>query len=309
MSAKKIHIRIVSPSGKVDTRIIDAACQRLRSWGWTVSEGRYARGQYGRFAGTPEERLADLKEAMTDPTVDYILCSRGGYGLQQIIDRVARVVSRRPQLPPVIGFSDITCLHSLYALTDTVSVHGLMGHIGDWQESCESVQAWRDVLEGKEVCYTLPAHPLQREGEVSGILIGGNLSVLYGLQGTPWSLKTICRRNERAGQKNILFLEDVGERHYHIDRMMQNLRLSGVFHEIDGLIIGQFTDCDNDPMMQQTVQETIVRATEGYSFPIVMGFPAGHDDGQNLPFRLNTGTLLQVSKTATRFFQKGYDNV
>lgn len=90
---------------------------------------------------------------------------------------------------------------------------------------------------------------------------------------------------------------------------MQNLRLSGVFHEIDGLIIGQFTDCDNDPMMQQTVQETIVRATEGYSFPIVMGFPAGHDDGQNLPFRLNTGTLLQVSKTATRFFQKGYDNV
>ena len=114
------HIRIVSPSGAIDPAYIDGAATRLRAWGYIVSEGAHARGRWGRFAGTDEDRLADLTEALLDPTVDAILCSRGGYGLQRIIDRVP------PITKPIIGFSDITELHQLSAISHQPSLHGIM---------------------------------------------------------------------------------------------------------------------------------------------------------------------------------------
>lgn len=182
-------IRIISPSGVIEPSYIDGAHARLRAWGYKVSEGAHARNAYGRFAGTDEERLSDLIDALNDPTVDIILCSRGGYGLQRIIDRVP------PITKPIIGFSDITALHQLSALSHQPSVHGIMcKHITTLPEGSEPIQAMKKLLSGETLEYRWTAHPLNREGKASAPIIGGNLSVLYGLQGTPYGLASIISK-------------------------------------------------------------------------------------------------------------------
>lgn len=287
------HIRIVSPSGAIDPAYIDGAVARLSSWGYVVSEGRYARSKYGRFAGTDSERTEDVCSALGDPAVDVVLCARGGYGLQRIIDRIAPVYTRCPK--PIIGFSDITCLHQLAALHATPSLHGLMcKHIATLPEEAEALRLFRGAL-GGGFAYSLPAHAANRCGVAEGVLVGGNLSVLYGLQGTPYSLSAVCQRIEesRSGAKPILFVEDIAERHYHIDRMMNNLRLSCVWQHVAGLVVGQFSDCEDDPSMGCTVYDTIRQSVEGYSFPVLFNFPAGHVD-YNLPLWFGVPVTLNV---------------
>lgn len=285
------EIRIISPSGAIDPSYIDGAVARLRSWGYTVSEGVHARDVWGRFAGRDEDRLADLVEALEDPSVDIILCSRGGYGLQRIIDLVPIIKK------PVIGFSDITALHQWSGICGQPSLHGIMcKHIASLPEDSEPLTALRKALAGEPLEYTLPAHPLNRPGKACGVVVGGNLSVLYGLQGTPFGLSKL------SYQFPILMIEDIGERHYHIDRMIRNLKMSGVLAHLSGLIVGQFTDCDEDPLMQQSVYETIYEAVADYAYPVYFNAPFGHvehnlplwlhchasiDDGANSVLRLN----------------------
>jgi len=282
------HIRIISPSGVIDPKYIDLAAARLRSWGYQVSEGKFARNQYGRFAGTDTERLQDLMDALTDPSVDFILCSRGGYGLQRIISRLSPVTCHLS--PKIIGFSDITELHQWAAIQGQPSLHGLMcKHLSELSEDSEPIRYWQQAVEGEELQYEIPAHPLNRPGEISGTLIGGNLSVLYGLQATPYSLSPLT-----SHLSPILFIEDVAERHYHIDRMMQNLKMSGVLSQIKGLVVGQFADCEDDEKMGCTVYETIRQAVEEYDYPVLFNFPAGHVE-RNLPLWLGTNTQLKVT--------------
>ena len=265
------HIRIISPSGVIDPSYIDGAIHRLRAWGYIVSEGAHARDAWGRFAGTDEDRLADLVTALQDPSVDAILCSRGGYGLQRIIDRIP------PITKPVIGFSDITALHQAAGLAQQPSLHGIMcKHIATLPEESEELRLFRQALAGEPLEYRLPNHPLNRFGEAHAPIVGGNLSVLYGLQGTPYGLSKF------SYQFPILLIEDIGERHYHIDRMMRNLRMSGVLAHLSGLIVGQFTDCEDDPLMQQTVYETIKEAVADCDYPVIFDAPFGHV-AHNLP--------------------------
>lgn len=290
-----MKIKIVSPSGAIDPQYIDRAKEVLRGWGYEVSEAAHARGKVGRFAASDEERVADIAEALTDPAVDMILCARGGYGLQRIIDRIP------PIHKPIIGFSDITALHMLAALTEQPSIHAPM---------CKGISETKEItplsnvnhplsflqraLAQEPLHYELPAHPLNRAGKTKGTLIGGNLSVLYGLQGTAYGLNERLRmKDERGGSPLILFIEDVGERHYHIDRMMNNLRLSGVLAKISGLIVGQFSDCEDDPSMGCTVYETIRRAVEPYHYPVMFNFPAGHVE-ENMPLYLNAPVEIDV---------------
>ncbi len=285
----RLHIRIVSPSGAIDPAYIDAACVRLRKWGFALSEGRYARNKAGRFAGTDEERLADLYDAMQDPSVDWILCSRGGYGLQRIIDRVGAVTK------PVIGFSDITCLHALAFSQGIPSLHAPMcKHIAAWEEDCASLQLLHRTLcpgqTGDALAYSLPPHPLNRIGKIHSTMVGGNLSVLYGLQGTPYGLNALLAEREVSP---VLFIEDIAELHYHIDRMMNNLRLSGVFDRIGGLVVGQFADCADDPAMGCSIMQTIRETVDAYGFPVLFGFPAGHG-GCNYPLWFGGGCVLEV---------------
>ena len=269
------HIRIISPSGVIDPVYIDGASSRLRSWGFVVTEGRHARDQWGRFAGRDEERLADIIEALQDETVDIILCSRGGYGLQRIIDRVPAITK------PIIGFSDITALHQWSGICGQPSLHGIMcKHIATLPEDSEPIMTLRKVLAGDTLNYSLPAHPLNRPGEAYGVVVGGNLSVLYGLQATAFGLSKL------SYQFPILLIEDIGERHYHIDRMMRNLRMSGVLAHLSGLIVGQFTDCEEDTLMQQSVYETIYEAIADYDYPVCFNAPFGHVE-HNLPLWLH----------------------
>ncbi|MCQ2331128.1 MAG: LD-carboxypeptidase [Paludibacteraceae bacterium] len=293
------HIRIISPSGAIDPVYIDGAAARLRSWGYQVSEGQYARGRWGRFSGTDAERLADLVEALTDPTVDYVLCSRGGYGLQRIIDRVPTALSTAK----IVGFSDITELHQWSLVNGRVSLHGLMcKHLTELPEDSEIIRNWRRALEDQPLCYEVPSHPLNRVGEIEGTLVGGNLSVLYGLQGTAYGLTVLCPegRDLQSRMDNarctILFIEDIAERHYHIDRMMQNLRMSGVLARISGLVVGQFADCEDDAGMNESVYETIRRAVEEYDYPVLFDFPAGHV-AENMPLWIGKPTTLKVSSS------------
>ena len=269
------HIRIISPSGAIDPAYIDGAAARLRSWGYEVSEGVHARDRYGRFAGTDNDRLADLIAALGDPAVDFILCSRGGYGLQRIIDRVPYITK------PILGFSDITALHQKAAIDGRLSIHGIMcKHIATLPEESEPIVELRKLLAGEATEYRWAGHPLNTPGDACAPIIGGNLSVLYGLQGTPYSLSKLSYLFP------VLLIEDIGERHYHIDRMIRNLRMSGVLAHLSGLIVGQFSDCDDDPMMQQSVYETIKEAVADYNYPVLFNAPFGHVE-HNLPLWFN----------------------
>ncbi len=273
-----MHIRIISPSGVIDPSFIDGAAARLRAWEYIVSEGAHARDAWGRFAGTDEHRLADIVDAINDPEVDLILCSRGGYGLQRIIDRVP------PITKPLIGFSDITALHQAAGLNAQPTLHAIMcKHIATLPEDSEPILALRKALAGETLNYRWQSHPLNRLGKACAPIIGGNLSVLYGLQATPYSLP--------AAQRSILLIEDIAERHYHIDRMMRNLRMSGVLANISGLIVGQFSDCDDDPLMSQTVYQTIKEAVADYDYPVIFNAPVGHVE-RNLPLWIHGHTTI-----------------
>lgn len=273
------HIRIISPSGAIEPEYITRAQQRLESWGFRVSLGAHAFTQRGRFAGTSEERLADINEAFSDPNINIILCSRGGYGLQQIIDKIQLPTRAKEEYPLLVGFSDITELHALMSLHGVPSLHASMCKaLATLPEDSPALQATKMALQGTRKS-AIPAFPGKS-------IIGGNLSVLYGLQGTPYSLNAIMDQCEEAP---VLLIEDIGERHYHIDRMLNNLRMSGVLARLSGVIVGQFTDCDDDPKMGCTLQESIKQVFADYDYPIVFDAPYGHVD-DNMPIFLSLNT-------------------
>ncbi len=218
--------------------------------------------------------------------------SRKTQSVSEGAERDRDPIAERAREPIFIGFSDITALHQWCGLHGIPSLHALMcKHLAELPLDSEPVQLWHQALQGEPLCYTLPAHPLNRAGQITGRLIGGNLSVLYGLQGTPYSLARLL--DAEPDTPAILFIEDIAERHYHIDRMMQNLRMSGVLSRIAGLVVGQFSDCDDDPSMNCSVAETILRATDGYDYPVLFDFPAGHVE-RNLPLWLNAPCSLSV---------------
>ena len=273
------HIRILSPAGAIDHDYIIQAKNRLKSWGFHVSLSANAFGEHGRFSGTAQERLSDLNDAFADESVDIILCARGGYGLQQIVDKIVLPTRPKDQWPLVVGFSDITALHSLMSLHGVPSLHASMCKaLATLPDESEALQLLHQALDGDWVMEM----PIAKGKKI----IGGNLSVLYGLQGTPYSLNAIIDQCEEAP---VLLIEYICERHYHVDRMLNNLRMSGVLGRLGGVIIGQFTDCDNDPRMQCTLQDSIREILADYDYPIIWDAPYGHID-ENRPIMLSQTT-------------------
>ncbi len=292
-------IRIISPAGALDAQFTLAAAERLRAYGYAVEIAPHALGKWGRFAGTPDERTADAVDALTDPHVGLVLCTRGGYGLQQIIDRIDQGVRAKGYNgAPVWGFSDITELHLLLAMYGAPSVHGIMCKpIARLDEDSAILEIMRSAMEGKRLSYTLGVDQMNRDGEAEGLLLGGNMAVLCGLIGTPYDLcRTIAQRSRRRG-RTILFLEDVGEPQYKLDRMLHQLRLCGVFDNINGLIVGRFADCEDDVEMGQTLYESIARIVEDKEYPVLFDFPAGHID-ENAPLIFGTRTRLTIKQKA-----------
>ncbi len=280
----------MSPSGAIDRQYVGDAAAVLRAAGFEVSLAPHVCELYGRFAGTPEQRLEDINNALQDPAVDILLCSRGGYGMAQIVDKIRL---SQTHCPLVVGFSDITCFHNLLGIHNIPSLHAVMTrHIATLPADAPALTGFFSVLANRPVRYVIPSCSLNRVGRAEGLLHGGNLSVLYGLQATPYAV-------QKGG---ILFIEDIAERHYHIDRMMQNLRLSGVLANLSGLVVGQFTGCDDDPLMKQTLRETILQSVAGYDYPVVFDFPAGHVE-YNLPLVLNHPCRLIVTDDEVLFEQ------
>ena len=278
------NIHIVSPSGAIQPGFIDGATKLLSSWGLKVTEGKYARTEYGRFSGTKDERVADLQQALDDPNVKAILCSRGGYGLAQIIDKIDFTsFAKSPKW--LIGFSDITILHNAITALGIASMHGIMTkYLTELPEESDQITSFKNLLFGTPSNFSIKPEAENRPGRAVGKLIGGNLSVMMGMRSTPFDLDF---------HNNILFIEDVGEKPYQIDRMMQSLRLSGVLKQISGLVVGQFSDYDEDPLMMQSVAEIILAAVSEYDYPVCFNFPAGHVD-YNLSFVLGEQAELFV---------------
>ncbi len=278
-------VRIVSTAGVVDAEIVQKAASCLQQWGLVVQTGSHAAERVGRFAGTPEQRLSDLQEALDDPSVEAVFCSRGGYGTIHLMDKLSwTAFQKHPKW--IIGFSDITMLHSQLNRMGYQSIHGGMAKMlaESLIEPGEPARQLNQLLFGAPCAMQVEGNLLNKQGLSQGRLIGGNLSILYSLRATPFDVNP---------DKNILFIEDIGEKPYAIDRMMYNLRLSGFLENLSGLVVGQFSDYEEDPLMGKTVQEIVREAVAAYNYPVAFGFPVGHTSF-NLPLICGATVALHV---------------
>ena len=269
------RVAIVCPAKKLP-KPMDDAVALLQSWGLEVVLGETVTAEYHQFAGDDELRAADLQTQINDQSIKAIFAARGGYGTVRIIDKVDfSPLVTHPKW--IIGFSDITVLHAhLYRNCQLSTIHGQMP-INVPDATATSVETLRKALFGEELAYHVPAHPLNRTGEGKGVLIGGNLAILVSLSGS-------VSDYDYTGK--ILFIEDVGEYLYSIDRLMYTLKRAGKLKHLAGLIVGGFTELkDNEIPFGQTAQEIIKAAVEAYDYPVCFDFPAGHvDDNWALVF-------------------------
>lgn len=266
-------VMIVSPSSKIDKQFLKGAKKRLESWGLKVVMGKHAGGSSGRYAGTIKQRLKDLQDAMDHPKVKAILCSRGGYGVVHLIDKID--FTGFCECPKwLMGFSDITALHNLCQKNGYASLHSLMArHLTVEPEDDPCALHLKDILFGTLPTYVCAKHKLNKPGTAKGVLRGGNMAVAYGLRGTPYDI---------PAEGTVLFIEDVSERPHAIERMMYNLKLGGVLEKLSGLIIGQFTEYEEDRSLGKELYAALADLVKEYDYPVCFNFPVGHVTN-NLP--------------------------
>jgi len=283
-------IGIVSPAGRIDSDKVDHAVSILEKHGLKVLPGSNVFNTHHRFAGTDDERAEDLQKMLDNKDIKAIMCSRGGYGTIRILSKLNfDGFIRSPKW--IAGFSDITILHSvLQSKLNTESIHATMPKEFIADSKGMSVNSLLNVLFGKDPEYDLESHKLNRKGNVKGVLAGGNLSVLYSLSGTPY---------EQDLRGKILFIEDINEYLYHLDRVMINFKLRGILSGLSGLIVGAMNNMkDDDPSFGKTAYEIISEAVSDYDYPVCYGFSAGHIN-TNLAMILGREIELDVKKDST----------
>ena len=283
------RIEIVAPSGKVNPEYVQHSQSVLESWGFRVELSEHIFTEYGRFAGTANERLSDLQKALDNPENKAIFCARGGYGVVHLLENLSlELFGKNPKW--LIGYSDITALHAKINNNGICSIHAPMSaHLAEEDGHDKASLHLKNLLLGNPIRYEINTHPLNKTGKAKGTLRGGNLSVLYGLRGTPYDFPP---------ENTILFIEDVEEKPYHIERMMYNLKLGGILQNISALLVGQFSGCEEDESMHKTIYESISDLVSGYDFPVCFNFPAGHVK-ENFPLICGkTIELLVTEKTA-----------
>jgi len=283
-------IGIVCPAGYMVAEKVQACIKTLQEWGYHVKVGKTVGGDSATyFSGTDEERLADFQEMLDDDSVKTILCGRGGYGMGRIIDRIDfKKFKMQPKW--IVGYSDITVLHAhLYSNYHISSLHAPMaGAFNEEGYKNEFVQSLKNALEGKKLRYNCPAHEYNRKGEAVGELVGGNLALLAHITGTGSDIKTRGR---------ILFIEDVGEYSYNIDRMLHQLKRSGKLSRLAGLIVGGFTEMkDTERPFGKPVYEIIRDIIREYDYPVCFDFPVSHTD-RNYALKIGAGNKLKVGKS------------
>ncbi len=282
-------VAIVSTARKVSDAEIQPAVDILSSWRLKTVFRKNLFNQQNQFAGSDNERLADFQNALDDNNIKAILFARGGYGTIRIIDGVNwSGFQKSPKW--LVGFSDITVIQS-HILThcNAESLHAPMA-FNFKKASSESLDALKRILMGENVSYQIPENissDYNRHGNAKGILAGGNLSLLYAINGTPSDM-------DYTGK--ILFIEDLDEYLYHIDRMMLTLKRSGKLKSLAGLIVGGMTDMkDNTVPFGKSAEEIILEAVAEYDYPVCFGFPAGHIR-DNRPLIFGRETELRVSE-------------
>ncbi len=282
------RVCIISPSSKISEKIVIGQKARLESWGLQVEIAPHALGSYHKFAGTTEQRLADLQQAFDNPGIRAVFCSRGGYGAVHLLEGLdLSAFSRTPKW--LVGFSDITALHNLLQSKGFQSLHAPMGrHLDEEPADQPQTLELRDFLFGKRQHSTrTEGHKLNLGGTAEGILRGGNLSVFHGLRGTPFDI---------PAPGTLLLIEDVGERPYHIERMMYNLKLGGLLPRLAGLIVGQFTKYTEDFDIGCSIYEMIHEMVRPYGYPVCFNFPVGHIPC-NTPLALGARYSFTVKKS------------
>lgn len=277
-------VAILSPASAVDPALIDGAVKALESRGFNTKVMAHATGRKGTYSASAGERLDDMRSALSDPAVKAILCSRGGYGA---VDMLGRLI---PKPVWLIGFSDISALHALWQSQGIMSIHGSMArHLAEFPADDPANQALFQILcHGTQPAYSFTTHPLSRQGSVRGQMIGGNLAVLAGLISTPYDMLKPGR---------ILVIEDIAEPIYKVERILHQLRLNGVLENLSGLLVGQFTEYRGDSNYTD-MERMIADMTAPYGYPVALGAPFGHVDG-NLPFVEGAEVTLNVSDSIT----------
>ena len=280
-------IGIVCPSGTLSAKKAATCVSTLEAWGYKVKVGKTLGTQHHYFSATDEARAADMQEMLDDKNVQAVLCGRGGYGMSRIIDVLDfKMFKKHPKW--VIGFSDITLLHNhFYQVLKTASLHAPMaGAFNNGGSTNEWVLSLKHALAGKKANYKAASHAHNKVGSATGKLVGGNLTLVAHAVGTASGLQT---------KNAILFLEDIGEYKYNIDRMILQLKRSGMLTNLAGLIVGGFTQTkDSDPAFGATVYEIIEAAVAEYSYPVCYDFPVSHDK-ENYALKHGAVYSLQVT--------------
>jgi muramoyltetrapeptide carboxypeptidase len=255
----------------------------LHSWGLEVVIGKSIGLDNNQLAGTDAQRAEDFQEQLDNPNIKAIWCVRGGYGTVRMIDLLD--FTKFKQNPKwIVGFSDVTVMHSYLNKINIASIHGLMPVTVE-KASPESIESLRKALFGESLKYEIPFEAANRLGTAKGEIVGGNLSILYSLMGS--NAQIDCKGK-------ILFMEDLDEYLYHIDRMMMALKRCGYFENLNGLIIGSMTKMkDNDIPWGKNANQIIEDVTKEYSFPILYNFPAGHIQN-NSPLIFGKQVSLEV---------------
>ncbi|MFT4662648.1 MAG: muramoyltetrapeptide carboxypeptidase [Patiriisocius sp.] len=276
------HVRIISSARSISPEEITTSIEIIKDWNCKISFGEHLFAKHHQFAGTIQNRIDDFQTAINDPGVDVILFARGGYGSVQLIDFVS-FKSLNLKHKWMVGYSDITVIHShVHQNFNLASIHGTMpiNFTGNTRDSIISLE---NCLLGGNNSIKVDAHALNRPGIGKGQVVGGNLSILYSLLGSNSDIDTTDK---------ILFIEDLDEYLYHIDRMMLNLKRNGKLSRISALLVGGFTKMnDNDIPYGMNAYEIIKESVKEFDYPVVFDFPAGHSDN-NLALYLGVESEL-----------------
>ena len=286
-------VAIIAPSGILKSKEgeVRQAEQLLRSWGLEVVVGEYVFEQNHHFAGTDAQRAQDLQEAMDDPTISAIWCARGGYGTVRILDQLDFTkIKQQPKW--IIGYSDITALHNELHNHGLESIHALMcvSLTEDLEGIENSVATFKQALFGNLGTYTLEGSNYNKIGSATGPLVGGNLTMLHTMLGSESSIDTTGK---------ILFIEEIGEYKYHIDRMLQSLKRAGYFENCAGVIVGDFSKLrKNTTQWGTSIEQLILDVLAEYDIPVAFNMPAGHEK-DNRALVLGRNITLKVNKVNT----------
>jgi len=264
-------VALLTPASflKDSTNSVVNAIDSLKSWGLNYKLSKHIFDINGHFAGTDVDRAKDFQEAIDNPNIKAIWCTRGGYGSVRMIDMVD--FSKLQKDPKwVIGYSDITAIHNEIHNNGVQSIHGVMpvNFKDTTQNVVKAINSLKNVFFGKKNIYTVESSSYNKKGKAKGVIVGGNLTILHTMLGSKSNL-------DMKGK--ILFIEDVGEKHYRVDRMLYSLKRAGYFENCKGLIVGSFTGAKKaNPPFAKNTEELILAVLKEYNFPILFNFPAGH---------------------------------